>query len=161
MGKKRFLLEVNYFVIVDVDSSEEEFRNSADNITYKEVGGNISFYDKSTGIQKSVEIYNLTNIVNGDDSDNPFANLTALKLYLNTNTGFKTASGSGANTKVFTIGVGGQSVFNTGFDVTVGFQILLNGIVNESITANATITDTQQITTAVTITEFTVVRINN
>ena len=54
---------------------------------------------RSTGLKKSIEIYTVDNTVNGDDSDNPFANLAALKLYLDTNTGFNTASGGAtANT---------------------------------------------------------------
>lgn len=92
---KRLKITLNYFVITDTVTSVEELRDSKENITYKEDDGNISFYQKSTGLKKSVNNYTVANTVNGDDSDNPFADLAALKLYLDTNTGFNTPEVAG------------------------------------------------------------------
>lgn len=86
---------------------------------------------------------------NSPSAANPFATVDDL------------SSVGGANTFVVTVGTGGQSIFNVGYDLKPGFQCLLNGVVNEGITANATITGTQQLTTAVLIDEFVVFRVNN
>ncbi len=87
---KRFKTSVNYFVITDTVTSIEELRELKSNISYKDNDGDISFHDKSTGKQKSVNIYTITNAVNGDNGDAAFSDLVEMKNYLDSNTGKNT-----------------------------------------------------------------------
>lgn len=84
---KRFKISTNFFIITDTDTNVEELRYAKENVEYMDNDGSISFYAKSTGLKKSIKDYIVSNVVNGNDSDNPFANLTALKDYLDTNVG--------------------------------------------------------------------------
>jgi len=85
---KRFITSSNYFTVVDTETSVEEIREAKDNITYKDNNGSISFYLKS-GIKKSVTDYVLTNVVNGNKNDTPFADFAELKAYLDISTALK------------------------------------------------------------------------
>ena len=96
---KRFQTIGNYFVVTDTDTDVEEIREAKANISYKDIDNSIHFYRISTGKIISVEKYNKDTVVNGDNSDAPFADTNALKNYLNDNTAFRSASGgSGAST---------------------------------------------------------------
>lgn len=91
---KRFNTTGNYFVVSDTVTGLEEIREKKGNISYKEYLGDVSFFLVSTGRKISVNLYNKDNIVNGDSSDATFADIAALKKYLDDNTAFSSASGS-------------------------------------------------------------------
>ncbi|QQV91525.1 hypothetical protein M1M25_gp088 [Tenacibaculum phage Gundel_1] len=91
---KRFKTTGNYFVVGDTETGLEEIREAKGNISYKELQGSILFFLVSTGIKISANLYNKDNIVNGDSNDAPFADIAALKKYLDDNTAFSSASGS-------------------------------------------------------------------
>ena len=87
----------NYFVVTDTITDFEEIRRSVSDIYYKEDQGNIQFFSKN-GQQISVEPYIYGSVVNGNDSDAIFADLDALKTFLNDNTGKFNAPLEGAYT---------------------------------------------------------------
>lgn len=116
-------------------------------------------YDTNAVNKQSSKLFEALLSVCVDSSLTAFTDAT-LRAFYRTSLGFNAASG-GSGAFVTTVGAGGQSVFNVGFDLLAGFKVYLNGVINENITANSTISGTQQVTTSETIDEFTIIRIEN
>lgn len=79
--KKRFKSADNFFTVVDVNSGVEEIRESPSDLRYDDDSGVIHFYYRKNN-RLIPGNYTLANVVNGDDSDNPFGSLALLKAYL-------------------------------------------------------------------------------
>ena len=92
---KQFKISGNFFKITDTDTGVQEYKDAASNTVNRILDGDISFYSKSTGLKRSVEKYNIDNIVNGNDSDSPFASIDDVETYLDDNTGFNTPGATG------------------------------------------------------------------
>ena len=92
---KQFKISGNFFKITDTDTGVQEYKDAASNTVNRILDGDISFYSKSTGLKRSVEKYNIDNIVNGNDSDSPFASIDDVETYLDNNTGFNTPGATG------------------------------------------------------------------
>ena len=86
---KRLKTSQNYFIIEDTVTGIEEIREPKLDIIFKNDLGVIHFYDKTTRIHHIAKDdgYTIANTVNGDNGDAAFANIAALLLYLETNTG--------------------------------------------------------------------------
>ncbi len=86
---KRFKTSQNYFIVEDTVTGIEEIREPKNDVIFKNDGGLIHFYDKSTRMHYRVKDagYSVANVVNGDNADAAFGSIAALLLYLETNTG--------------------------------------------------------------------------
>ena len=98
---KQFKISGNFFKITDTDTGVQEYKDAASNTVNRILDGNVSFYSKSTGLKRSVEKYNIDNIVNGNDSDSPFASIDDVETYLDDNTGFSLAGSTAQTTKTY------------------------------------------------------------
>lgn len=98
---KQFKISGNFFKITDTDTGVQEYKDAASNTVNRILDGDISFYSKSTGLKRSVEKYNIDNIVNGNDSDSPFASIDDVETYLDDNTGFSLAGSTAQTTKTY------------------------------------------------------------
>ena len=86
---KRLKTSQNYFIVEDTVTGIEEIREPKLDVIFKNDLGIIHFYDKSTRMHYRAKDagYTVANTVNGDNGDAAFANIAALLLYLETNTG--------------------------------------------------------------------------
>lgn len=101
---KRFKTSNNYFIVEDTLTGVEEIRVNKDNFFFIIYNENIDFYRKSTGRKISAQKYNTNNSVNGDDSDNSFADFNALKTFVESNTAnFNIPQESGNVKEVFSL----------------------------------------------------------
>lgn len=86
---KRLKTSQNYFIVEDTVTSIEELREPKNDVIFTNDGGIIHFYGKTSRRHLGVKDdgYTVANTVNGDNGDAAYANIAALLLYLETNTG--------------------------------------------------------------------------
>lgn len=86
---KRLKTSQNYFIVEDTVTGVEEIREAKNDIIFRNDGGIIHFYYKTSKVHvRALDAgYTVANTVNGDNGDAVFANIAALLTYLETNTG--------------------------------------------------------------------------